>query len=169
VMMTMLTHDLPEAPKDAACLGKIPGGLFVLTAYTMTDAEAPEAALVSWVQQAGFEPPMLTVCLKPERPIFDRIQALGGAVLNFLGEDNRDLLRRFASKVGPESFEGLALDRTLGYGPGLQEAIQALDLKLVSTLPQADHTVCLFEVMGVMTYHPDAKPAVHLRKSGANY
>lgn len=61
------------------------------------------------------------------------------------------------------------MDRTLGYGPGLKDAIQALDLKLVGTLPQADHTVCLFEVMGVMSYHPEAKPAVHERKSGTHY
>lgn len=101
-MMTMLTNDLPEAPKDATCLGKIPGGLFVLTAYTITSEGEPEGALVSWVQQAGFEPPMLTVCLKPERPIFERIQAMGGAVLNFLAEDNRELMRRFASNVGLE-------------------------------------------------------------------
>jgi len=41
----------------AAALGKVPSGLFVLTAK---QGDAETAMLASWVQQCSFDPPQLT-------------------------------------------------------------------------------------------------------------
>src|SRR5437868_5578486 len=46
-------------------LGKVPSGVYILTA---THAGESSALLVSWVQQAAFAPPSLTIAMARERP-----------------------------------------------------------------------------------------------------
>src|SRR3954470_14756244 len=52
-----------------AVLGRTPSGLFVISA---ADADGRETAmLASWVQQASFSPPMVTVALNRKRYLND--------------------------------------------------------------------------------------------------
>jgi len=43
--------------------------------------------LVSWVQQAAFEPPCVTVCVRDGRPALRLIEGAGQFLLNVMGED----------------------------------------------------------------------------------
>ena len=47
-------------------LGRVPSGLFIVTAGT---GESATGFLASWVQQSSFEPPMVSVGIKKERPV----------------------------------------------------------------------------------------------------
>ena len=58
---------MPEATNDpttqaiGAVLGRVPSGVFILTA---SDGQGKETGmLASWVQQAGFDPPCDTVAV----------------------------------------------------------------------------------------------------------
>ena len=53
-----------ELPPHAQALGRIPSGLFILSAGTGDQATA---TLVSFVQQVGFEPPVVVVALRKGR------------------------------------------------------------------------------------------------------
>ncbi len=50
----------------APALGKIPSGIFVATAVV---ENAPIGMLCSFVEQAGFEPPMISIALGLDRPL----------------------------------------------------------------------------------------------------
>ena len=53
----------------AAVLGRTPSGIFVLTARAADGRET--GMLASWVQQASFEPPMVTVAVNRKRFLHD--------------------------------------------------------------------------------------------------
>ena len=63
-------------PSDAlaAALGRIPSGLFVLTA---TSGGAETGMLASWVQQCSFDPPQVTVAVNKERDVLDALHTHG--------------------------------------------------------------------------------------------
>src|SRR5215472_10277176 len=92
----------------ALALGRVPSGLFILTVRREGRATG---MLASWVQQAGFEPPMLTVAVQRDRYVGDWIAVSGRFVLNQVRAGQKTLLRHFARSIPPEAdaFEGLAL------------------------------------------------------------
>ena len=92
-------------------LGQIPSGIFILSIGT-----GPRATgmLASWVMQAGFEPPMVSVAVKLGRYVCDWLTEGQPFVFNVVGEGQKDLLRHFAKgfEPGEPAFEGLD-DRAL--------------------------------------------------------
>src|SRR5687768_13076480 len=60
-------------------LGRVPSGLYILTARH--DGKAT-GMLASWVQQAGFDPPMVTVAVNRDRYVGDWITRSGRFALN---------------------------------------------------------------------------------------
>ena len=71
-------------------LGRVPSGIFILTIGT-----GPRATgmLSSWVMQAGFEPPMVSVAVKQGRYVCDWITAGEPFVLNLVGESQQKLMK----------------------------------------------------------------------------
>src|SRR5436305_135654 len=82
----------PVSPLGQA-LGRVPSGLFVLT--VRWDGRET-GMLASWVQQAGFEPPMLTVALKADGLVREWVERSGSFVLNQIATGQKMLLRHFA-------------------------------------------------------------------------
>ena len=76
----------------ANAVAKIPSGVAVLTA---ADAGTSTGMLASWMQQAAFEPLMVTVCVKAGRPIETLVAASRSFVLNVLGENPTDMFKHF--------------------------------------------------------------------------
>ena len=74
----------------AAALGRVPSGLFVLTAR---HDGMETGMLVSWVQQAGFAPPSLTIAMARERPARRLIDAGGAFAVKFVLSSRRRLRR----------------------------------------------------------------------------
>lgn len=157
-----------NTPTDAvaAAVAKIPSGLAVLTA---TYKGRSTGMLASWVQQASFEPLMLTVCVKAGRPIESLIDGAGRFVLNLLGEDATSLLKHFGRGFGPEddAFTGLPV-RIRDYGVQLEASVAHVACDVTEKVPAGDHFVYIGRVVaGEAT--ADAKPYVHLRKSATSY
>src|SRR5215210_5720932 len=69
-------------------LGRIPSGVFVLTA-----AHAGErmAMLASWVQQASFEPPAISIAIAKGRPIGNLIRESSRLAISIVPEHDKSL------------------------------------------------------------------------------
>ncbi len=74
-------------------LGKIPSGIHILTTGQGT---AALAMLASWVQQAGFDPPAVTVAVAKGRPAGAAIHQNQAFVLSILAEGDKELLKKYA-------------------------------------------------------------------------
>jgi flavin reductase (DIM6/NTAB) family NADH-FMN oxidoreductase RutF len=149
-------------------LGRVPSGIFVLTIGT-----GPRATgmLASWVMQAGFEPPMVSVAVKQGRHVCDWITAGEPFVLNLVGESQANLMKHFAKGFEPReaAFDGLAITHCARGVPVLADALGHLECEPVRHVDSGDHRVFLAKVVRGKLNHADRTPMVHIRKSGANY
>jgi flavin reductase (DIM6/NTAB) family NADH-FMN oxidoreductase RutF len=151
----------------APILGRVPSGLFILT---VRFEEQETGMLTSWVMQAGFKPPMITVCIRQGRYVADWLTARPPFVVNVLSEQNKDLLAHFGRgfEPGQPAFEGLQLDRTASGLAILPGTLGHLECQPVGHFDSADHRIFLAEVTGG-TLLADQQPWTHIRKSGFHY
>ncbi len=151
----------------AAVLGRIPSGLFVLTAAR----DGHETGmLTSWVMQAGFEPPMISVALKSDRFLAEWLRDGSPFVLNVVGENQKQLISHFGRGFAPDetAFDGLQIVRTPAGLPALAEAAGYLECVAKSHVDSGDHRIFLAEVTATDLL-ADVPPYVHIRKNGLRY
>ena len=155
-------------------MGRISGGLYVITASQDTDQNQRRGAMIaSWVSQASFNPPGLTVAVAKDRAIEALMQVEDHFVVNILKEDNylplfRHFLKRFPP--GADRFHGVAtLDGVATGGPVLAEALAFLDCQVKQRLETPDHWIIYALVKQGSVADAEAKTAVHHRKVGSNY
>ena len=91
-----------------AALGRVPSGIFILTAGT---GDRATGMLSSWVMQAGFEPPTVSVAVKLGRHVCDWITDGEPFVLNIVAEKQSELLKHFGKgfEPGAAAFDGLSI------------------------------------------------------------
>jgi flavin reductase (DIM6/NTAB) family NADH-FMN oxidoreductase RutF len=152
----------------AQALGRVPSGLFILT---MRRPTCDTGLLVSWVQQAGFDPPMLTVALRRDRLAAEWLVPSGRFVLNQIAAGSKRLLRHFARGFAADepAFDGLALGPPIAGGPVLADALSYLDAEVVAHLEASDHRILLARVLGGAMLQEEAEPMLHVRHSGLHY
>jgi flavin reductase (DIM6/NTAB) family NADH-FMN oxidoreductase RutF len=161
-------HHTPLTPSCQA-LGRIPSGLYILT---VRHHDRATGMLASWVQQAGFEPPALTVAVGGQRYVADWIASSGRFTLNQLAVGSRALIRHFARGFAADApaFDGVALRQGEGQaGPVLDGALAYLDAAVVGEIASGDHRVFLARVVGGSVLAHDAEPLVHIRANGSHY
>ncbi|NIQ03226.1 MAG: flavin reductase, partial [Nitrospinaceae bacterium] len=110
-------------------LGKVPSGLFIVTAK-FKDQE--DAVLASWVNQCSFDPPAVTVALGVARHARLLVEASRSFIVNVLGKDSSDLMKHFfkAPAPGTSVFEGLKVTKGLHDIKILKEAAVYLECEL---------------------------------------
>lgn len=149
-------------------LGRIPSGLFVIS-WRSDDTD--RGMLASWVMQAGFEPPSLTVAVARARDLLAAVHAGSHFVVNVLAESQRPLLGRFG-KPGDEPFAGLEVGRTPSGIATLPETAGWLEcLPLPDAIGEAgpgDHVVVRGTVIAAGC-GGERQPLVHVRKNGLRY
>jgi flavin reductase (DIM6/NTAB) family NADH-FMN oxidoreductase RutF len=139
-----------KAKKHA--LRMIPYGLYVLTAST-EDVESGlsgmNAATVSWLSQAAFEPPRIVVALRNGSGIWRRVQAAGVFALNLLGTGQKALASTFFRHVEPEgnTIGGAAFHTGATGAPILDDAPAYLECRVIQTLDAGDHTLFLADIL----------------------
>ena len=151
----------------AAVLGRVPSGLFVLT---LEHNGEESGMLTSWVMQAGFEPPMVTVALKHGRHFAEWLAAGAPVVLNLMGEDQKSLVSHFGRgfERGEAAFVGLNVIRTAKGLPALGEAAGYLECVPKTHVDSGDHRIFVAEVVSGHSAS-DGQPYVHIRKNGLRY
>lgn len=156
-----------EPRQLAAALGRIPSGLFILTAR---HGDAETGILISWVQQCSFEPPQLTLALKHGRGIVDWLKKDATLVLNILDNSQTDMVVHFGRgfELGEPAFTGVEVERHGKSPPILSEALAYLECRVVSRHAVGDHELFVGEVTGGKMLS-EGRPMVHVRKSGLHY
>lgn len=151
----------------ALALGKVPSGLFILTIRHGSDTTG---MLASWVMQAGFEPPMVSVAVRKDRYLAEWMQPGAAFVLNILVDHDKTLLKHFARgfEPGQAAFEGVTLKQAWQEVPVLADAAGHLQCMVVNHVDSGDHRVFLAEVDGGDA-RDDAQPWTHVRKTGLRY
>lgn len=157
-----------------AAIGRIPSGCSILTAE---HAGRSTGLLVSWVQQAAFEPPSIIVCVKRGRPITQVIDASQRFMLNVIGEDPSAMFRHFGRgfTLDEDAFAGLqttpsefgpklALER----GEEINGCIAHLGCQVIQRIAVGDHDLYVAEVVAAASIN-GAKPYTHLRTTGLSY
>ncbi len=163
--------DTSDVPGElfATALGRIPSGLFVVT---WRHEASDRGMLASWVMQAGFAPPLVSVAVGTSRDLLAAVRAGTPFVVNVLAESQRSLLARFGRPpaAGEDPFAGLAIHRTPAGIASFAESAAWLECRFVgeTTAPGADHAIVLGRIEAA-TGSSDIAPLVHLRRSGLKY
>jgi flavin reductase (DIM6/NTAB) family NADH-FMN oxidoreductase RutF len=137
---------------------------------TIRHEDQETGMVVSWVQQAGFEPPAITVAVNRERYVCDWITAGEPFVINVMREGERTLLRHFVHGFGPgePAFDDLEITRTPGGAPILSAALGHLECEPQRHMDSGDHRIFLAQVTGGHL-SDTADPMSHVRKNGLRY
>ena len=163
--MKSLDGDLDKA------LGRLSGGLYVVTARQGEGESVRSGAMVaSWVSQASFEPPGITVAVAKDRAIESLLQVGDRFVLNILREDNhQQLLRHFLRRFPPgaDRFAGVSvLEGAASGGPVLGDALAFLGCRVAQRMEGPDHWIIYAGVEQGNVADTNASTAVHHRKVG---
>ena len=157
--------DTSDSP--AAALGRIPSGLFVLTAR---QGGRESGMLTSWVQQCSFDPPQVSVALKKGRDLLDWLADDASFVLNVLPEGAKGLVSHFGKgfEPGQPAFDGLKVSREREPAPVLLDAHAYLSCRVVGRVDAGDHVLVICRVLAGAILNP-GHPTVHVRKNGLKY
>ena len=146
----------------------------MVTASEGSDSTFRQSAMVaSWVSQASFSPPGITVAVAKDRAIESFMQVNKTFVVNILREDNfqkmfRHFLKRFAP--GADRFADVDIIKDLAKGgPVLSDALAFLDCKVISRLETPDHWIIYGVVENGNVSDLSCKTAVHHRKVANHY
>ena len=166
--MKSLDGDLDKA------LGRLSGGLYVVTASQGEGDSLRRSAMVaSWVSQASFTPPGITVAVAKDRAIEALMQVGDQFVLNILREENhQQLLRHFLKRFPPgaDRFAGInVLEAEAEGGPVLGDALAYLGCRVEQRMEGPDHWVIYAVVEQGNVADANAMTAVHHRKVGNHY
>ena len=147
-------------------LGRVPSGCAILTVEHQARSTG---VLVSWIQQASFEPLMVSTAIKRGRPVQSLLDASGRYLLNLLGENPTSLFRHFGRgfTLAEDAFAGLQTQPT-SFGRLLPECIAALGCEIRSKMEAGDHDLYVSEVVAAHVAQR-LNPYVHVRGSALTY
>lgn len=153
----------------APVLGKLVSGLYIIS-LKKDDDEA--GFLASWVQQAGFEPPCLTVAFNKERKKhFDLLAKSGKLVVNIMAKENGKTMSAFFKEPeeGKSIFDGLETFTDFSGVPILKDSLGYMECQYKSEMESDDHIIVLCEVLCGKMNNTDLEPSVHIRPDGFKY
>ncbi|MEA5480072.1 flavin reductase family protein [Pseudanabaena galeata UHCC 0370] len=150
-----------------AAIGAIPSGLFIVTSQQNGKTAT---MLASWVQQAGFNPPSVTIIVGKGRPIESSLTVGSPVVINIAEKGNGKIIGHFAKGFAPDvdPFDGLETATAPSGQPYLTEAIAYLEATVTGSLDAGDHSVILATITAGDRLR-DGEPAIHTRKNGFKY
>ena len=162
----MTASGAPDSRRELArALGRMPSGLFVISAGHDGDVLG---VLASWVQQAGFAPPAVTMALRAERAILGRIRATGVFCISILREDDRATLARFARGDEAGAFAGVRIGIGGNGVPYVADCHAMLACRVLGECAWSDHVIVCGEVLEGRR-HDAGNPRIHVRENGLSY
>lgn len=148
-------------------VGRIVGSLCVVTA---TQGDVKTGMLASWVTQASFNPPGLTIAVAKDRAMENLTHTSNNFVVNILSEGGE--IRKQFMKVyspGQDRFAGLETSETNNGGVILNGALAYLECTIQSRMEVGDHWLVYARVDDGKVLNQDGMTAVHHRKSASYY
>jgi flavorubredoxin/flavin reductase (DIM6/NTAB) family NADH-FMN oxidoreductase RutF len=158
-----------EFARTEQALGRVIGSLCIVTTKKQ---ELTGAMLASWVSQATFNPPGLTVAVAKERAIESLLFKGDRFVLNILQEGKHlPLMKQFLKpfEPGANRFEGVAIEEATNGCPILQDALAYVECQIDNRMECGDHWLIYATAEKGKLFNPEGLTAVHHRKSGSYY
>ena len=158
------------ASDTAAAVGRIVGSLCAVTAKKN---DAQSAMLASWVSQASFNPPALTVAVAKERAVESFLLKGSSFNLNVLGGGNekevmKALLKPFAP--GENRFGEMDVEISEANGCAIvTKALSYLECEVTDRMEAGDHWIVLANVKDGKLLQEEGLTAIHHRKTGTSY
>lgn len=158
-----------EATSDRTelAMGRIIGSLCVVT---LQRGDTQAAILTSWVSQATFTPPGITIAIAKDTAENTLDHSGDQFVLNIL-RDGKNLRRHFQkiSATGQNPFKDVEIDRSRNGNPILKEALSYLECTVQSRMDCGDHWLIYAIVNTGKVLEINGTTAVLHRKSGSAY
>jgi flavorubredoxin/flavin reductase (DIM6/NTAB) family NADH-FMN oxidoreductase RutF len=147
-------------------VGRIVGSLCVLT---VKRGEISTAMLASWVSQATFNPPGITVAVAKDRAIESYLYEGDRFVLNIL-EQGKQVRKHFMKKFAPgeDRFIDVQSEETIG-GLILSEGLAYLECRVAQRMECGDHWLIYAIIENGKLLQSNGLTAVHHRKTASNY
>ncbi len=149
-------------------IGRIASGVYIVT---FKHDGIPDGMLTTWIAQAGFEPPMLSLAVKNDRPILQTLKKGAPFVVNVLSKKNMDIFKNFAKPHtdGMNRFEGLETDMDRASAPVFTGSVAYMSCRVHEVVAAGDHHIVLGEILDGAGLNVDDEAMVHLRKNGFQY
>ncbi|MFM7189226.1 MAG: flavin reductase, partial [Microcystaceae cyanobacterium] len=157
-----------QSARTAQALGRIVGSLSIVTTR---QGELSGAMVASWVSQATFSPPGLTIAVAKERAIESLLPINSSFVLNILPDGKHSgLMKHFLKPFAPgeDRFAGVETTGAENGAPILQAALAHLECRVQNRLECGDHWV-LYATVERGQVQSEGVTAIHHRKSGNYY
>ncbi len=163
----MMTDTISQNDQLGSAIGAIASGLFIVT--SQQDGKTA-TMLASWVQQAGFNPPSVTLVVAKGRPIESFLTVGSPVVINIAEKGQGKIIGHFAKGFAPDvdPFDGIETAAAPSGQPYLIDAIAYLDATVTSSLDAGDHIVILATISTGDRLR-EGESATHTRKNGFKY
>ncbi|MEM7758470.1 MAG: diflavin flavoprotein [Cyanobacteria bacterium P01_A01_bin.40] len=158
-----------DVDRTAKAVGRLVGSMCIVTTKK---EEVSGAMLASWVSQATFNPPGLTVAVAKERAIESLLFKGNSFVLNVLPEGKHTpLMKHFLKPFAPgeERFEGIATEEADNGSPILSDALAYVECQVANRMECGDHWLIYAVAEQGKVLQSEGVTAVHHRKSGTHY
>jgi flavorubredoxin/flavin reductase (DIM6/NTAB) family NADH-FMN oxidoreductase RutF len=153
----------------AQAVGRVVGSLSIVTAQ---QNEVASAMLASWVSQATFSPPGLTVAVAKERAIESLMHNGGKFVLNVLEQGKHiSVMKHFLKPFTPGENRFVGIETTFAENgcPILADGLAYLECTVESRMECGDHWLLYATVDQGRVQNNTGTTAIHHRKSGTHY
>lgn len=156
-----------QIDRTEQAVGRIVGSLCIVAAKR---GEVESAMLASWVSQASFNPPGLTVAVARDRAIEPLMHTGDRFVLNIL-QEGMNLRRHFLKSFAPgeDRFAGLATQSAANGCSILMDALAYLECTIANRIECGDHWLVYAVVDNGKVLEPEGMTAMYRRKSGSQY
>lgn len=156
-----------QAARTEQAVGRIVGSLCVVTTKK---GDLKSAMLASWVSQATFNPPGLTVAVAKDRALETMTHNGDKFVLNILAE-GRQLRKHFMKNFAPgeDRFADVETEEAKNGSPILKDALAYLECTVQNRMECGDHWLVYATADEGKVLTSDGVTAVHHRKSGSYY
>jgi flavorubredoxin/flavin reductase (DIM6/NTAB) family NADH-FMN oxidoreductase RutF len=156
-----------QTDRTGQAVGRITGSLCVITANNMGE---PVGFLTSWVSQAGFSPPAITIAVAKERELACLAAAGESFILNILKE-GRNLRRHFLKPPAPgtNQFTEITTEMATNGCLILTDALSYLECTVQNRLDCGDHWLLYALVDNGKVQEVTSVTAINHRKSGSQY
>lgn len=163
------TSATSETARTEQALGRLVGSLCVVTTK---QEEVSGAMLASWVSQATFNPPGLTVAVAKERAIESLLHTGNSFVLNILQQGNHlNLMKQFLKPFAPgeDRFQDINYETASNGCPIITDALAYVECRIASKMECGDHWLLYATAEQGKLLQTEGVTAVHHRKSGTHY
>ena len=144
--------------------------MFSYGVYILSSVNEGEycVSTITWVSQASFEPPMISVCIKRNSASYEIVKKRGEFILHLLGDNQKELASTFFK---PTIFENEKLNgqefSLANNLPLLKDIPAYIQCKVIEILENGDHPLFLAEVVDAKINN-NSDP-LELRKTGWTY